>query len=139
MFFIIASKLSKSHMVKFSKNQIPLQNSSILSITLNEGLVMPCANCTMMGFAINSVLIPSCFIICKVMNKFVTPKSKKQPTSLSFILQFNFNKLEASFLCAPISATKFLWRINLPWAMHSLTLRWLGAVFRSPNVRCYHN
>jgi hypothetical protein len=34
------------------------------------------------------------------MNKLVTLESKKQPTILLFILQFNFNKLEASLSCA---------------------------------------
>jgi hypothetical protein len=75
---------------------------------------MPCANYIVMGFSINLVLTPSHSTAYIVMNKFVAPKSKRQPTSLSFILQFNFNKLEASFSCAPISAMKSFWIINLP-------------------------
>ncbi len=45
------SKLFKSHKVKFSKNQTPLQNNLTSNVILNKGLPMPCANCTMMWFA----------------------------------------------------------------------------------------
>jgi hypothetical protein len=55
---------------------------------------MPCANCIVMGFTINSILILM-FHCFKVMNELDDLKSKKQPTILLFILQFNFNKLEA--------------------------------------------
>jgi len=51
-----------------------------------------------MGFATNSVLIPSRFATYGIMNESVVPKSKKQPTISLFILQINFNKLEALFL-----------------------------------------
>jgi hypothetical protein len=59
---------------------------------------MPCVNCIVMGFATNLVLIPSRFATYGVMNKLVAFKSKRQPTILLFILQFNFNKLEALLL-----------------------------------------
>jgi hypothetical protein len=49
------------------------------------------------------------------MNKLIVHFSKKQPTILLFILQFNFNKLEALFSQTPILATKPPWMINLPW------------------------
>jgi hypothetical protein len=113
-------------MVKFSKNSTPLQNSLTPSITLSEGLTMPCANCTVMGFDTNSVLIPSHSIACKIMNEFGILEFKKQPTISSFILQFNFNKLEALLLCAPILAMEPPWIINLPLAMHSFTQGGLG-------------
>jgi hypothetical protein len=64
------------------------------NVTLNMGLTMPCVNYTMMGSTINSILIIM-FHCFRVMNKLVDFKSKKQPTILVFILQFNFNKLEA--------------------------------------------
>jgi hypothetical protein len=67
---------------------------------------MPYVNYIVMGSTINSVLTPNRFAACRVMNKFVAPESKRQHTSSSFILQFNFNKLEASLSCAPILATK---------------------------------
>jgi hypothetical protein len=51
------------------------------------------------------------------MNELVDLKSKKQPTILLFILQFNFNKLEALLSWAPILATKPPWIINLTWEM----------------------
>ncbi len=63
--------------------------------TLSEGLIMPYANCIIMGSAINSDLTPSRSTTYKVMNEFVIPKFKNQPTILLFILQFNFDKLEA--------------------------------------------
>ncbi len=84
--------------MKFLKNQIPQHNNSTLSATLSEDLAMPCANYIVMGFSTNSVLIASHSTTYEIMNEFVAPKSKRQSTSLSFILQFNFNKLEAS-LC----------------------------------------
>jgi hypothetical protein len=82
---------------------------------------MLCANCIMMGSMTSLVLIPSHFVAYEIVNKFVAHVSKKQHTNSSFILQFNFNKLEASLSCAPILAIKPPWRINLPWAMHSFT------------------
>jgi hypothetical protein len=60
-----------SHRVKFSKNHTLLQNSVTFSTTLREGLFMPCANCTIMGFAINSILTPNHSITYKIMNEFV--------------------------------------------------------------------
>ncbi len=54
------------------------------------------AYCTMMGSAINLVLIPNRSITCGVMNEIVAIEFKRQPTISLFILQFNFNKLEAS-------------------------------------------
>jgi hypothetical protein len=60
------------------------------------------------------------------MNEFVALESNKQPTISSFIVHFNFNKLEVLLLWAPILATKPLWKINLPWAMQSLTQNGLG-------------
>jgi hypothetical protein len=90
---------------------------------------MPCVNYTVMGSATNLVLTPNCFAAYEVMNKFVALESKKQHISSSFILQFNFNKLEASFSFAHILAMKPPWRINLLWAMHSLTQGGLGQSF----------
>ncbi len=66
MFRGITSKLFKSHKVKFSKNRTPPQNSSTLNTTLSEGLIMPCANCTMMGSTTNSILTPSCSATCGI-------------------------------------------------------------------------
>ncbi len=71
---------------------------------------MPCANCTMMGSTINLILILSYSITCGTINEFVVPKSNRQPPILSFILQFNFNKLEALLLWAPILVMKPLWK-----------------------------
>jgi len=98
--------------VKFSKNWTPPHNSLTTNITFNEGLIMPCVNCTMMGFATNSVLTLSHFAIYIFMNKLVIPKSKRQPTISLFILQFNFNKLKTSFLWALILATKLLGKLT---------------------------
>jgi hypothetical protein len=47
-----------------------------------------------MGSTTNLVLTSNHSIVCKVMNKFVTPKSKKQHTQLLFILHLTFNKFE---------------------------------------------
>jgi hypothetical protein len=120
--------------VKVLKNQTFLQNSLTFNVALSEGLAMPCANCTMMGPTINSVLIPNHFTTYKVMNEFVAFESKKQPTSSSFILQFNFNKLEASLPCAFNPATKLPWIINLPWARLSFTSRWLGVILHQMSI-----
>jgi hypothetical protein len=49
-----------------------------------------------MGSTTNLVLTSNHSIVCKVMNKFVTPKSKKQHTKLLFILYLTFNKFETS-------------------------------------------
>ncbi len=122
---------------RFSKNKILPQNNLTPNVTLSEGLTMPCFNYIVMGYAINSILTPRRFTTYKVMNKFVTPESKRQHTSSSFVLQFNLNKLVALLSCALILATKPLW-INLPWAMHSFTQGGLGQSF-AKFVRCYHN
>ncbi len=93
---------------------------------------MPCANCTMMGFAINLVLTPNHSTTYKIMNEFIVPKSKRQHISSSFILQFNLSKLKVLLLCTFISAMMSPWKINLLWAMHSLTQGGLGQCF----VKC---
>ncbi len=59
---------------------------------------MACANCIVMGFATNLVLIPSRSVAYGVMNELVIIQSKRQPTILLFILQFNFNIFEALLL-----------------------------------------
>jgi len=86
VFLTITSKLFKSHKVKFSKNQTLLQNKLIFSTTLREGLAMPCANYTIMGFSINSTLIPNCFVTYKIMNEFVILELNMQLTISLFIL-----------------------------------------------------
>ncbi len=84
---------------------------------LNEGLIMPYAKCTIMGSATNLILTPNHSTTCEAMNELVAFESKRQHTNSLLILHFNFNKLEASFLWAPILAMKPLWKINLPWEM----------------------
>jgi len=49
---------------------------------------------------------PNHSIACEVMNELVASKSNKQHTNSLFILHFNFKKLEASLLWAPILAMK---------------------------------
>jgi hypothetical protein len=86
MCFLELHKLFKSHRVKFSKNQIIPQNISTPNIILNKGLVMPCGNCTMMGFVINLILTPNHYATYRIMNEFIAFKSKKQPKISLFIL-----------------------------------------------------
>ncbi len=57
--------------MKFSRSWIPLQNNSTFNVTQSEGLTMPCAKFTMMGFTTNLVLTPNYSATCKVMNKLV--------------------------------------------------------------------
>jgi hypothetical protein len=90
---------------------------------------MPCANYIMMGSATNSILTPNHSATYGIMNKFVTLKSKRQHTSSSFILQFNFNKIESITFMCPYFNHETPWRIDLPWAMHSLTQSGLGRSF----------
>ncbi len=93
---IITSKLFKSHKVKFFKNLIPPLSNYTYNATLKGNSTTPCAKCTKMGSTTNLVLTSNHSIVCKVMNKFVTPKSKKQHTKLLFILYLTFNKFETS-------------------------------------------
>jgi hypothetical protein len=69
-----------------SKNRIPSQNNLTLNIILSKGLIMPCANYTMMGFATNVVLTVNHSTSFEIKNEFVTSKSNKQPTISWFIL-----------------------------------------------------
>jgi hypothetical protein len=93
-------------MVKFSKNWTPLQNNPTPTITLSEGLAMTCAKCTIMGYAINLVLIVNRPIIYKIMYELVIPKSNRIHTNSLFIIHLNFNKLEALLSRASTLATK---------------------------------
>jgi hypothetical protein len=72
--------------VKLSKNWIPPQNNLAPNATLSKGLAMFCAYCTMMGSAINLVLIPSRSTTCKVMNEIalLNPKDNPQFHYLSY-------------------------------------------------------
>ncbi len=115
--------------MKISKSWIPLQNNSRLNVTQSEGLPMPCAKFTMMGFTTNLVLTPNYSATCKVMNKLVIPKSKRQHINLLFTLQHSFNKLEASLLWAFISTTKPLLENFVALGNAIIYPRCLGAIF----------
>lgn len=67
---------------------------------------MAYAKCTFMGSTINSILIPNCYVTCKVMNKLVILESNRQNTNTSFTLHLNFNKLEALLLLVLTLAMK---------------------------------
>jgi hypothetical protein len=67
---------------------------------------MAYAKCTFMGSTIKSILIPNCYVACKVRNKLVILESKRQKTNTLFTLHLNFNKLEASLLLVLTLAMK---------------------------------
>jgi hypothetical protein len=73
---------------------------------------MAYAKCTFMGSTIKSILIPNCYVACKVRNKLVILESKRQKTNTLFTLHLNFNKLEASLLLVLTLAMKPPWKIS---------------------------
>jgi hypothetical protein len=86
MFPKMASKLSKSHKVKFSNNQTLLMNNYTPNATLNTSFVAPCTICTTMGSSTSLILTLKNFVVYKIMKEFVGHESKRQQTPLSLII-----------------------------------------------------
>jgi hypothetical protein len=100
----MASKLSKSHEVKFSNNQTLLMNNYTPNDTLNTSFAAPSAICTTMGSSTSSILTPKFFVDYRIMKEFVGHESKRQQTPLSLIIQFTI-----------ISWRFCTWHLPWPW------------------------
>jgi hypothetical protein len=86
-----------------------------------------------MESATNSILIPNCSIFYRIMNKFFFPKSKRQHTQLSFILNLTFIIFKTFPKAFALASNQF-WNFFLAWVKISLIQSGLKQSFtKCPN------